>query len=289
MPIESEKILIIGLPKTGKTTFLAALWHELSPGKTSNELKISFDPPESEHLNEITKKWLKFEEHGRTVQGFEKRITLTLETNKEGIVFESVFEDISGETFKSQLKQRKWGKEYDHFVRQARGILLFIHPSEIKEPITIIQALHGYTPKNLDNIESPSSQQQGYTVKFEDIPTQVHLVELLQFMMLVNITQTPRNIGIVISAWDLIKDDYRSPKDWLSQRLPLLDQYLNANENYIQCKIFGVSAQGGDYEKDIEKLQKYNDPSERILVVDEDNSILDITSPISWAVNSLEF
>ncbi len=286
MAIESEKILIIGLPKTGKTTFLAALWHELSPGNTSNELKVKFEPPESEHLNDITRKWLKFEEHGRTVPEFEKRISLTLETNKEGKVFESVFEDISGETFKSQLEQRKWGKEYDHFVRQARGILLFIHPNEIKEPTTIMQALNGSTLKNLENIESRSLQQQkGYTVKFEDIPTQVHLVELLQFMISVNIAQTPQNIGIVISAWDLIKDDYNSPKDWLKRRLPLLDQYLNANENYIHCKIFGVSAQGGDYEKDIERLKKYNDPSERILVVDEDNSKLDITAPISWAIN----
>lgn len=59
--------LMIGLPQTGKTTFLAALWHVVKnlhevPGALSLK-KLQGD---QEHLNRICDNWLEFKQVART-------------------------------------------------------------------------------------------------------------------------------------------------------------------------------------------------------------------------------
>ena len=116
-------------------------------------------------------------------------------------------------------------------------------------------------------------------------PTQVQLVDLLQFHILRVNVRSPFRIAVIVSAWDLVCGENMSPEEWFAARLPLLDQYLKANHEMCAVRIYGVSAQGGDVEKDAESLQDEYNPSKRIIVVGKGCNANDLTAPIRWLMN----
>jgi hypothetical protein len=82
----------------------------------------------------------------------------------------------------------------------------------------------------------------------------------------------------------------------LAERLPLLKQYLDSGADSWEWKVYGVSAQGADYEKEGEpftgtRLEKLNElkaldePSMWIKVVSNTSTSSDLTEPISWLMN----
>jgi hypothetical protein len=75
------------------------------------------------------------------------------------------------------------------------------------------------------------------------------------------------------------------PDSWLEAHLPLLYQYLVANSSVVRFKIYGVSALGGDLQKDLKKLQDEQIPAKRIRVLDDTRALHnDLTSPIRFAL-----
>ena len=52
----------------------------------------------------------------------------------------------------------------------------------------------------------------------------------------------------MLSAWDKVEDEGHDPEIFLTQELPLLDQYLRQGTDGWDFRIYGLSAQGGDYE-----------------------------------------
>ena len=91
-------------------------------------------------------------------------------------------------------------------------------------------------------------------------------------------------LAIVASAWDLVEDLGMSPREWLQSELPLLDQFLTTNTRTVNWEIYGVSAQGGRFPKDAEKLRRTSRPTQRIKVVGPAGESHDITQPIYWAM-----
>ena len=78
----------------------------------------------------------------------------------------------------------------------------------------------------------------------------------------------------------------KHPKLWLENELPLLNQFLESNRDLLEFKIFGISAQGGDYDGDKDKLQEEIHPSKRIIVQKETGEISsDISLPIKWLLD----
>ena len=92
-------------------------------------------------------------------------------------------------------------------------------------------------------------------------------------------------IAVIISAWDLIKAPV-SPVNWLESRLPMLSQFLRANDDWLRAEVFGVSSQGGDLEADRDKLLNSNTASERCLAVRGDKrDVVSITAPLQFLLN----
>lgn len=72
---------------------------------------------------------------------------------------------------------------------------------------------------------------------------QSKLVDLLQISRRFRGTD-PQKLAVVISAWDLCALEGFNPEEWLKERLPLLHQYLHANDDVCPFEIYGISAQG---------------------------------------------
>lgn len=278
-------MLMVGLPGTGKTTFLAALWHVLCD--PANMLYLKELPLETEYINGICDKWINCEPLERTIQGSHNIIHMKVNDRASHKTMELIFPDLSGETFREQLNHRQWKKNYEQLVLQAAGLFLFIHPSAI-----IDSQLIGEADKLLGELipEEPIVANE-YVTKtsdaatqwdIEEMGTQVKLVELLQLHIdYIRPNQMPR-VVIIVSAWDLVENQYRSPEEFVKRRLPLLDQYLLSNSDLVPSTLFGISAQGGDLLSDKTKLLKNIRPADRIKVRDKTNNESEITAPIKW-------
>ena len=127
------------------------------------------------------------------------------------------------------------------------------------------------------------------TVEWDPVlaPTQVQLVELLQFAIERSRAKKPIRIAVIISAWDLVESAYPDelgPLRWLAARLSYLDQFLRGNFEDIKFRVYGISAQGGDLRKDLKKLQEVRFASERIQIQGLDCAPHDISEPVRWAL-----
>jgi hypothetical protein len=284
-----ERYLVAGLPETGKTTFLAALWHVVDSGEVSGSLVVSEVHGVRDHLNKIREQWLNCRQLERTTIPSEKTVSFRLRDPRTQHVLELSLPDLSGETFRHQWELRTWTESFDKLAVDASGLLLFVHPHTVIEPVRISPALDAIALAAAENhhsadhvTDTPANEQT--TVEPwspAHTPTQVKLVEIVQFLRQRPFLGRIMPTAVVVSAWDLIENG-GEPRNWLERRLPLLDQFLRANAEGIPCEVYGVSAQGGELSQATE-LQRHMKPSDRIKVMLSDGSIThDITAPLKW-------
>lgn len=171
------------------------------------------------------------------------------------------------------------------------GLVLFVH-ARVKEGTRLsysrqLSAVLDSTPPQRAATDSAGENTQKPTIEpwsIEKLPTQVALVELLQFA-LENVARKMR-MAVVISAWDLVeKASFTgTPHEYLKRELPLLRQFLDSNDDRLEHTVFGVSAQGGDITVEEQKnaLLGFDDALKRIKVLHGSESSRDITRPIAW-------
>ena len=103
-------ISIVGLPSSGKTTFLAALWHMVR--ETGSITALSFDRLNQgnyEHLNALAKRWRSGMIQQRTQVGGAKVVTMQLKDDA-GQKVEVSFPDLPGEDFSRMWERRELDK-----------------------------------------------------------------------------------------------------------------------------------------------------------------------------------
>lgn len=279
--MNNKSYYIMGLPAAGKTTYLAALWHCLK--YKENSLSIKKLTGDQRYLSDIGSKWVDMEPISRTKPEFEQeKISLLLKNNTHNSIELSI-PDLSGESFQSQYEKRETTQENAEYVRQCDGILLFINPDNIVEPILISDI-----PLDLRNLEQTSGENSSFHQRtpLED-PTQIQLVELLQIINYIRDYQLVK-LAVIISAWDIVESNTSrlkdKPRKFIQERLPILWQYLDSNSNYFKTMYYGISAQGGQL-SDSDSLLDKDEPYERIIVVDEHgNRSHDITLPLNMMV-----
>jgi hypothetical protein len=256
--------LIVGLPMAGKTSFLAALWHVLDQPEVSTSLVLHGMPADREYLNQIRDEWIRCRHVARTALSSQRTVNLTLSDKKSGTKVELSFPDLSGEVFAAQLEERQWSDEFDRQVAQASGVLLFLNPGSVVEPQGI-EDVWSLADALGAPVESGSAVVEPW--RPSHVPTQVNLVEILQLLKWRRQRGNLR-VGIVVSAWDLIGPS-QTPQEWIRQRLPLLDQFVSSNTDWLTTSIYGISAQGGTYSPDTVDalLRAHPRPSKRIVVV----------------------
>jgi len=299
MAIQQSRQFLLGLPATGKTTFLAALWHVVNSAEVNGALKLKRLHGNQKHLNEIRDLWSDVRALERTKVGSEKFISMLLKDSNNNSVTEAIFPDLSGESFISQWVHRKMKIDHAELVREATGGLLLIHPDTVIEETVIpktepiIESMRAEMQKDkpaaveANQISDATANQMIAEVDWnpEKTPTQIQLVDILQFIAALN-TRRPIKLAVVVSAWDRITNTTQ-PSKWIENRLPLLSQYLTANKEIFLKESYGISAQGGNLDE-ADKLRENVRPSDRIRVVRNDLSEShDITIPIQWIMEPL--
>lgn len=296
-----ERVLVVGLPGTGKTTFLAALWDAVS-GAGAGALTLSSLDGDTQYLNELRNEWADCREVPRTGSSSENHLTMLLQ-DKSTSVCEVSFCDMSGESFANQWAKRYCTKSYLELAREATAVLLFIHPETVEEGILISEAqplIEAATSKSVRSRSKsaeiqataamPEERQKATAEDKTQAATQVKMVELVQFVMILNDSDSLR-LCVIVSAWDLVQKTSKGkvPRRWLSERMPLLAQYLDSNRERLSSEVFGVSAQGGDLAEDADKLLDVLSTPERVIVQHEEAISSDITAPLYWLLRGVHF
>lgn len=278
--------MMIGFPETGKTTFLAALWYVVNnPDEVPTALGLKKLQGDDAYLNRIMDKWVSYQKVDRTKPSSEKLVSMKLVDRNDKESIQVFFPDVSGERFRQQVEERQCNKNYFKEIQHAFGALLFIHSGNIVRPNRIDEAemLEQIIGHQSNSEESSSNKLSPW--KPSIMPTQVKLVELLQFILDIPNIRKPFNLVMILSAWDLVCEHTNSPKEFFEKRLPLLDQFLKTNHEVLTTKIYGISAQGVPFDDEAachSLAEKSLAPSERIIVKSEDVDSHDITAPVKW-------
>lgn len=261
------RLLMLGLQGVGKTTYLAALWHQLEAGELETAVTADHLQPDRTYLNRVRDAWLALKEVPRTSLRAEQNVALHLQTAESKI--EVAFPDPSGEGLARLWGSRRAPSSFVSGARDAHGALLFVHPKRIRVGERI--------PPTDDATHETTAEEPAW--KPETVPTQVQLVDLLQITAELRASTDRLPLAMIVSAWDLVKDPIL-PEDWLRRRLPMLWQFLSTTSAF-DVGYFGVSAIGGDLASDErQRLAEIRIPAERVVVHTANQSGQDLTLPL---------
>lgn len=309
-------VIVVGVPDSGKSSFIAALSHILEFKEIQTALTLVRLPDDAKYLHEMRSDWEDCQPFERTKAGMHP-ITFNLIDNS-GSQVDLSFPDIAGEEFDKQWSSRIWNEDFRRAMEDATGLLLFINvktfrkayskadedkvrraaltaigdDDDIDEPVTVSKAVEQLADPGAAIAKLVSSQSNNDGAmkmidptlwKPEEADEQAKLVDILQ--ALADYAPDRRwRLGIVVSAWEIVHHATPTvtPTAWIEKNAPLLRQYLESNPESFGFGIFGVSAQGGDPEKDAEKLQGIETPSTRVLVIADEYKGHDLTRVVSW-------
>ena len=274
------RYMIVGLPGSGKTTFLAAFWHLINAGEVTTQLELDKLVDDTEYLNTIVGAWQRCETVPRTSIASEK-MSLAIHIRQSNTEQRAVlvFPDLSGESFTRQVTHRTCRQSYINACDVSGGLLLFVTADRVQDDLSVRD-----TASMLEG-DATSSGDDGHVVEWSPdfVPAQVCLVELLQFLQRPPFQRRRRRVVVLVSAWDVLPNPQPTPEEWVQRELPLLSQFLSANRESFDFRIYGVSAQGGNVRIGTAKqelLQKT--PSERIKCIGVHTDAHDLTGPVLW-------
>lgn len=275
-----DLVLIIGFPESGKSTFLGALLHCVSDSQAGTRLRLSQNVGEFPGLWELEQCWLACNEIQRTVKEAESMNVIPLRHEASGRDYELIFPDLSGEQFEAQWRERYCDSEYARLVTESVGVVLMVNPEKIRHAPRLEDlpaAARSGNGVQTGDVSLPSEWNA------DDTPTQVKLVDLLQSFLDLKGGSGSEKLAVVVSLWDKVVPSGQGPEDVARSRFPLLHQFLVASRRF-DTRYFGVSAQGGDYNTDREKLVTLSPPFERIKIIAPQHEGHDLTLPIVWSL-----
>ena len=273
---EEAAFFLVGLPETGKTTYLAALDEIIETQQTPGGLVSAGFSEDRAYLQPIREAWLRGDDMPRTTAGDAVARLRVLDPASQAVA-ELLFPDLKGEKFRAQCEQREWDPSYRARLPEITGILLFIHC----EQLAAHQQIGPSWPLQVKKEEFT----EGDKWATKHAAKQTKLVELLQFISEVGGAPQPLRVAVMLSAWDCVlkagEAVEQRPAAFVEKEWPLLHQYLASNPERFVVREYGVSARGGGKE-DTLRLLKMDKPADRVLLVDEGNRSKDLTRPIRW-------
>lgn len=277
-----NNIVMVGLPQSGKTTFLAALWHLVTSAEIDTALRFhSLQKGDYTHLNTISKRWREAKPQLRTDLRSSRFVQMNL-VDTRGREAKVSFPDLSGEVYRMMWETRQCTSDICVWLEEASALLLFVHANTLKYPLWVIDEREQMAELGLEVTEDDDLGVQWQPAAS---PTQVKLVDIVQLIQEAPLNCSPRKIAVALSAWDEVMEDERKPGEFFGTELPLLSQYVFSVFGLERARVYGVSAQGADYKTMASVLLARDVPSERVIVVDPDGKrSSDLTELLDWLV-----
>ncbi len=272
-----NRVLVVGLPETGKSSFIQALDEVLKHPATESDLKASGLAHDRSYIQSGKKDFFAGKKLGRNIRPAEdSSVELWFEhppTARRGKLH---LPDKRGEIFRDQWVNRQWEKDYRESLTGIAGALIFVRADEKSR-----------NDERLGVLASEAHGSGGDPRPFElkDASAQVQLVDVLQFIVEWGEVPRPLRVAVLISAWDTVGQTQgdlrpRAPEKFLEREWALIAQYIRANPDRFTARIYGVSAYGGTPDELGELLEQA--PHERVRLTEGTETTRDLTRPLRW-------
>jgi hypothetical protein len=238
------------------------------------------------HLNAIAARWREAKEQDRTAVSGNRLVSMNLK-DSAGVGITVTFPDTAGEVYGRMWEDRECDVDIAETLKVA-GVMLFVHANTIQAPMWVVDDA---ALSRRMGIAIPEGQEVPWHPRLA--PTQVQLVELLQQLSSTPLDIGPRRLAIMLSAWDKAAGEQLTPVAFLNAKLPLLAQYLCGNADRWDKRVYGLSAQGGDYDAtqagavpkaEAAELRKLDQASSRIRLLGDGPETNDLTEPLAWLI-----
>lgn len=257
--MENKSVFMIGMPSSGKTTYLVSLcrllvWGEQETVWTLDKKEM---PEGYENIIELMKQLNSYQILNRTLNPVPYHLQFPLFNNQQQQI-QFVIPDLSGEVFRDLVYDRRIKYQILKQMEDADVLLFFINVATMVEEVRIgIQDKSAIKRLEEEHGISEQKEPEGAELLDEKLNNQSAVVELLQCVD--HLVKRPLKIKFIISAWDLVEKEYKeqsmNPEGCIEEKLPLLYQYISSfDSRKISYEYWGVSAQGGDFEDDDEVL-----------------------------------
>ncbi len=256
--------MLLGLPETGKSTFIGALWHFVEEPSIEYVREASL-PGERKHVQELAEHVRELTEITRTHQDADERFEVPVEFPGSGTVT-LVIPDHSGEQLETLVQRRVWPALLVEELARASAVILFVHPLKVKAPLELHLLPGGQKPPDYKNDQACTAAQ---------------LIDGLEEVLEAMSHRAPVRVAVVISAYDLAGD--HTPEQWLDLRLPAIASMLRSDPARVQSAVFGVCAQGGAREH-ADEVKRRGDLHERAWAKAADGSDVAFSEPVRWAL-----
>lgn len=236
--INTNNVLIIGGPNTGKTHFGGQLYARLDSRQFEFKIDPQNRPSDITIFEDVIKSLFEGRRAAHTEAGANRSIELkvTNEKNQE-ILF--TFPDYAGEQINSIVENRKVNKTWKAYINKSTSWILFIRLDELTPVEDLINK----------GIPSPEEIQNRKTqtppVKTSDAAFFIELLQILIYikgLSTLNKIDKP-NLTVLLSCWDEInKPKNTIPSKLLKKRLPMLFDFLKNNWKESSLSILGLSS-----------------------------------------------
>lgn len=284
--------LMIGLPRTGKTSYLGLLFVAMLKRGSGEDVILEEYDQDHAYLNSIAARLMGFQPADHTEIDQRDGLDLTVRLTDARSVRLYV-PDLSGETWQAAHVERVLSAEVNERASAVDGFMLFTHVGEFVPSTTIAEDMAAAVDLGMDAGEW---QENASPVDGPgESPTQVALVDLIQMMQ--ERQSGSFRLSLVLSAYDVAQavPAPLSPYRWVETNMPLLHQFLVNSADRIECRIFGVSAQGGVYPSTSGAEERASEAGhmleggllERAYVLDADGTRTAISHPLLWALRDV--
>lgn len=236
--MEQRKCLIAGLPESGKSTYLGALWNTINFHKDKEQMKLKAapnNPPDNvEQLMALSTRWVNVEDMDRTSSDVPDSISFNLTNGTEEFVLE--VPDFRGESIR-QIITRNQPKSFDEWIEMGDTLLYMI--SDVSAGIFADDYQEDENEETADSEVIPEFDIKKMT------PAALNMLILRYFSERCRF----RKVVICLTAWDeVIKNCGKTnPTTYLKEQSPALYNFIEYHFPNV-VTYFGLSAQGEKYD-----------------------------------------
>lgn len=277
------QVALLGLPAAGKTTYLGAFYIETERLHHPDVLITHYAEGDREYLNRLADRLSTAQSVDRTPQDQPGELRLPVRFSGSDTERLLVVPDPSGEVLADALEARRMDSSLAGQITDCAGALLFVRADTLKDVVELrsFAALLNDPPPAQeaedDGLQGPDDWHPALAAP------QARLVDVVQQVLALREGNAALRLGVVISAWDKTGGG-RSPDRWAEDHLGLLMQLLEQDPR-VAYAVFGVAAQGGDFNQDAERERLVAvELAERAAARDGQDRAVRISAPLRWAL-----
>jgi len=269
------RLALIGMPQTGKSTFLGAFWAVVQSPLEPAIREASFAGDRS-YIQRLAEQVARGQEIDRTGVDTNEAMEVELEFNGLGRA-NVLIPDTSGESLRVLVESHVWHSRLREACSQATAVALFVHPARLRVPQRgSLLEVAGAQPA--DRYGEPRIPFDVH----DHASTAAELIDVFENVTEVCRESWPIRVAVIVSAWDLVDGD-PTPYEWLAARLPGVLSTIEANPELAALEIFGVSAQGGSLDQRDGLLEK-GEIFDRVYARDRSGLPVSLIAPVRWAI-----